>query len=38
MIMYSDLSITEEGILVIIVFGLILYMLTYYIDGNEKEK
>tara|TARA_R100001509_G_C4718861_1_gene165887 strand:- start:149 stop:265 length:117 start_codon:yes stop_codon:yes gene_type:complete len=38
MIMYSDLSITEEGILVTIVFGLILYMLTYYIDGNEKEK
>jgi hypothetical protein len=36
--MYSDLSITEEGILVTIVFGLILYMLTYYIDGNEKEK
>ena len=36
--MYSDLSVTEEGLLVVIVFGLLLYMLTYYIDGNEKEK
>ena len=35
--MYSDLSITEEGILVTIVFGLILYMLTYYIDENKKK-
>jgi|TARA_R100000027_G_scaffold25881_1_gene18777 hypothetical protein len=36
--MYSDLSVTEEGLLVVIVFGLLLYMLTYYIHGNEKEK
>ena len=36
--MYSDLNVTEEGILVIIVTALLVYMLTYYIDGNEKEK
>jgi len=36
--MYSDLSITEEGILVVIVFGLILYMLTYFINDEQKEK
>tara|TARA_R100001509_G_scaffold43550_1_gene23595 strand:+ start:323 stop:433 length:111 start_codon:yes stop_codon:yes gene_type:complete len=36
--MYSDLSITEEGILVVIVFGLILYMLTYLIKDEQKEK
>ena len=35
--MYSDLSITEEGILVVLIFGLLLYMLTYYIDENEKN-
>lgn len=35
--MYSDLSVTEEGILITVVLGLLLYMLTYYIDGNEKD-
>ena len=35
--MYSDLSVTEEGIFITVVLGLLLYMLTYYIDGNEKN-
>ncbi len=30
--MYSDLSVTEEGILVMIVTALLLYMLTYLIE------
>ena len=30
--MYSDLSVTEEGILVMIVTALLLYMLTYFIE------
>ena len=36
--MYSDLNVTEEGLLVVVITALLLYMLTYYIDGNEKEK
>ena len=35
--MYSDLNVTEEGILVVIVTALLLYMLTYFIDGNKKK-
>ena len=30
--MYSDLSVSEEGILVMIVTALLLYMLTYLIE------
>lgn len=36
--MYSDLNVTEEGLLIVIITALLLYMLTYYIDGNKKEK
>lgn len=35
--MYSDLNVTEEGILIVIVTALLLYMLTYFIDGNKKK-
>lgn len=35
--MYSDLSVTEEGIFFILVFGLLLYMLTYCIDENKEK-
>ena len=35
--MYSDLNVTEEGMLVFIVTALLLYMLTYLIE-NKKQK
>ena len=35
--MYSDLNVTEEGILIVIVTALLLYMLTYFIDGNKEK-
>jgi hypothetical protein len=33
--MYSDLNVTEEGILVVIVTALLLYMLTYLLNNKE---
>ena len=36
--MYSDLNVTEEGILIVIVTALLLYMLTYFINNEQKEK
>ncbi len=36
--MYSDLNVTEEGILVIIVTALLVYMLTYLIEDEQKQK
>ena len=36
--MYSDLNVTEEGILVIIVTALLVYMLTYLIENEQKQK
>ena len=36
--MYSDLNVTEEGILVIIVTALLVYMLTYFIEDEQKQK
>lgn len=36
--MYSDLNVTEEGILVVIVTALLLYMLTYFINNEQNEK
>lgn len=36
--MYSDLNVTNEGILVIIVTALLVYMLTYLIENEQKEK
>ena len=33
--MYSDLNVTEEGMLVFIVTALLLYMLTYLIDNKK---
>ena len=36
--MYSDLNVTNEGILVIIVTALLVYMLTYLIEDEQKQK
>ena len=36
--MYSDLNVTEEGLLVVIVTALLLYMLTYFINNEQNEK